>query len=89
MAVNRKFVTRRLWGVGNQPAHYHHGLFTSLKQAVLAHAGEALNERRTFERLPKDTEDAVIEFLTSLQVLPAGTKALVVDERFQPRTWPR
>ena len=78
---NRKFLTRRLWGVGNQPAHFHHGVFTSLKQAVLAHAGEALEQRRAFERLSKSDQDAVLEFLRSLQVLPSGTKAPVVVSR--------
>ncbi len=85
-AGNRQFLTRRLWGVGNQPAHFHHGLFTSLKQAVLAHAGEALDQRRAFERLTKDAQDGVIEFLQSMQLLPPGTKSLVVDEHFRPKT---
>ena len=31
--------------------------------------------------------DAVIEFLKSLQVLPAGSPALVVDEHGKPRSW--
>jgi cytochrome c peroxidase len=87
-AGNRKFLTRRLWDVGTQPAHFHHGLFTSLKQAVLAHAGEALPQRVAFQQLAVDEQDAVIAFLRSLQVLPPGTKALVVDEHYQPRAWP-
>jgi len=84
-AGNRRFLARRLWGVGNQPAHFHHGLFTSLKQAVLANAGEALEQERSFERMTQDEQNSLIEFLTSLQVLPAGTKSLVVDECFQPK----
>jgi len=84
-AGNRKFLTRRLWGVGNQATHFHHGLFTSLTQAVLAHAGEALGERQAFEHLAKIDQDAVMDFLQSLQVLPPGTRALVVDERYQPK----
>jgi len=28
------------------------------------------------------------QFLKSLQVLPPGTKSLVVDETYQPRPWP-
>ncbi len=38
--------------------------------------------------LPKYDQDAVIAFLESLQVLPPGTKGLMVDERHQPRVWP-
>jgi hypothetical protein len=82
---NRKFLTRRLWGAGNQSSYFHHGLFTSLRDAVLAHAGEAREPRLAFERATKDEQDSVLEFLRSLQVLPPGTRALVVDERVQPK----
>jgi hypothetical protein len=84
-AGNRKFLTRRLWDVASQPTHFHHGLFTTMRQAVLAHAGEALEQRQAFERLTKYDQDALIEFLKSLQVLPPGTKELVVDEHYRPR----
>jgi len=67
---NRRFLTRRLWSAGSAPAHFHHGLFTSLREAVLAHAGEALESHRAFERLQASEQGAVIAFLESLQVLP-------------------
>jgi hypothetical protein len=82
-AGNRRFLTKRLWGVGNQPPYFHHGLFTTMRQAVLAHSGEALGSRRRFECLPEYRQDALIEFLKSLQVLPPGTKDLVVVENFR------
>lgn len=85
---NRRFVTRRLWGAANEPPYFHHGKFTTLRQAVLAHHGEALAERRAFEQAPASTQDGVIEFLKTLQVLPPGTTSLVIDERGQARTWP-
>ena len=85
---NRKFLTKRLWGVANEPAHFHHGMFTTMRRAVLAHAGEALQSRRAFESLPKYDSDSVIEFLKTLQVLPPGTKDRIVDEKFQAREWP-
>jgi CxxC motif-containing protein (DUF1111 family) len=85
---NRRFVTRRLWGAANEPPYFHHGRFTTLRQAVLGHHGEALPERRAFERLAAADQDALIEFLKSLQVLPPGTLSLVVDERGQPKRWP-
>ncbi len=87
-AGNRKFLTRRLWGAANEPPYFHHGLFTTLREAVLAHAGEALEQRRAFDRLPKYDQEAVIAFVESLQVLPPGTKGLIVNERHQPRAWP-
>ncbi len=87
-AGNRRFLTKRLWGAANEPPYFHHGRFTTLRQAVLAHHGEALAERRAFERTRPADQDALIEFLKTLQVLPPGTPHLVVDERFQPRAWP-
>jgi hypothetical protein len=86
---NRRFVTRRLWGAANEPPYFHHGKFTTMRQAVLAHHGEALAERRAFEKLPADRQDGVIEFLKTLQVLPPGSTHLILDERGQPRAWPR
>ncbi len=88
IAGNRKFLTRRLWGIGNQPPYWHDGRFTTMRQALLAHAGEALQSRRAFEGLSKGEQDSVIEFLKSLQALPPGTKALIVDEHFRPKSWP-
>jgi hypothetical protein len=85
---NRKFLTKRLWGCANEPPFFHHGLFTTLRQAVLAHHGEALKERKAFQALEAYEQDSLIEFLKTLQVLPPGTNALVVDEDFKPREWP-
>jgi hypothetical protein len=85
---NSRFLTKRLWGAANEPPFFHHGLFTTLRESLLAHAGEALESRRRFQSLPVSQQDDVIEFLKSLQVLPVGTRGLTVDERFQPREWP-
>jgi hypothetical protein len=85
---NSLFLTKRLWGCASAPAHFHHGLFTTLRASVQAHAGEALEVRQRFDHLPPEDQDAVIEFLKTLQVLPPGTPSLVVDEQFRPRVWP-
>ena len=85
---NCRFLTKRLWGAANEPPFFHHGLFTTLRQAVLAHAGEAKGSRQAFEALAASERDAVIEFLKTLQILPPGTKDRIVDENFKPRTWP-
>jgi hypothetical protein len=88
MDGNCRFLTKRLWGAANEPPFFHHGLFTTLRQSLLAHAGEANASRRAFEALTASERDAVIEFLKSLQVLPPGTKDRVVDETFRARSWP-
>ena len=85
---NCRFLTKRLWGAANEPPFFHHGLFTTLRQSVLAHAGEALSSRRSFQEISAYEQNSLIEFLKTLQVLPPGTKYLIVDENFKPREWP-
>jgi hypothetical protein len=73
-AGNRKFLTKKLWGAANERPYFHHGKFTTLRQATLAHDGEAAESRIGFEALRDDEQDQVIEFLKSLRVaepLPA------------------
>jgi hypothetical protein len=77
---NRRFLTKKLWGAANEPPYFHHGRFTTLREAILAHAGEALASRQAFQDLPAADQNAVIEFLKSLQVLPPDAKSLVIDE---------
>ena len=86
-AGNRKFLTRRLWGAANEPPYFHHGLFSTMRQAVLAHHGEAAASRSAFVGATEYDQDSLIEFLKSLQVLPPGTKALIVDELYRPKAW--
>jgi len=87
-AGNRKFITKKLWGVGNQPPFFHHGQFTTMRKAILGHAGEAAASRVAFESLSPYDRDSIIEFLKTLQVLPPGTKHLVCDENYHPKQWP-
>lgn len=67
-AGNRRFLTKKLWGAANERPYFHHGLFTTLREATLAHAGEALSAREAFESLSVGERDQIIEFLKSLQV---------------------
>jgi hypothetical protein len=88
-AGNCKFLTRKLWGFYNQGgAFMHHGKFTTAREAVEAHSGEALSQRLAFDALPKYEQNALVEFLKSLQVLPPGAESLVVDERGKSKRWP-
>jgi hypothetical protein len=84
---NGHFLTRKLWGTANEPPYFHHGMYTTLREAVLAHGGEAASVRARFKALPTEECDAIIEFLKSLQVLPPGSPSLVIDERGRPRSW--
>ncbi|WP_405232445.1 di-heme oxidoredictase family protein [Lentisalinibacter salinarum] len=73
-AGNRRFLTKRLWGAASEPPYFHHGRYTTLREATLAHDGEARASRQAYQALPEHERDAVIEFLKSLQVT-------VADER--------
>lgn len=87
-AGNSRFLTRKLWGVANEPPYFHHGQYTTLRQAVLAHEGEARDVTARFRALAATDRDAVIEFLKSLQILPPGTRSRIVDEQYRPKRWP-
>jgi di-heme oxidoreductase (putative peroxidase) len=86
-AGNAKCLTRKLWGTANPGPFMHHGKFTTMREAVLAHSGEALASRQAFEALSAYERDCIIEFLKTLQVLPLGAKSLTVDEIGKSRTW--
>jgi hypothetical protein len=87
-AGNGKFLTRKLWGVASKPNFYHHGKYTTMREAVVAHAGEAQATTDRFNALSAHDKDCLIEFLKTLQVLPPGTPSLIVDEKFKARSWP-
>lgn len=84
---NCRFITRKLWGVANEPPYFHHGKFTTMREAVEAHRGEALDSYQAWQALDDAGRDAIIEFLKTLQVLPAGTTSRIVDARYRPRQW--
>lgn len=84
---NGKFLTRKLWGCANEPPYFHHGKFTTLRESVLAHGGEAKSSADAFRNLSEYDQDCLIEFLKTLQVLPPGTKDRIVDENGKRRKW--
>ena len=85
---NCRFITRKLWGAASTPPYFHHGQFTTLREAILAHGGDAAAVRDAFHRLPAREQDAIVEFLKTLQILPPGTPHQVVDERGRNKVWP-
>jgi hypothetical protein len=85
---NSRFLTKRLWGAGNTRPYFHHGKYTTLREAILAHGGEAQAVTDAFLALSDYEQGSIVEFLKTLQVLPEGTEALVVDQEGRPRSWP-
>jgi hypothetical protein len=86
-AGNCRFITRKLWGAGSTAPYFHHGQLTTLRDAILAHGGEAAGSRAAFRALAPFEQGAVVEFLKSLQILPPGTPDLVVDEYGRRKHW--
>ena len=87
-AGNCRFLSRKLWGIANEPPFFHHGQYTTMRQAIEAHRGEAMASFLSWQALSGGERDAIIEFLKTLQILPEGTKFLVVDEKGNNKPWP-
>ncbi|MDA1314303.1 MAG: thiol oxidoreductase [Acidobacteria bacterium] len=88
-AGNRRFLTKRLWGGANEKPYFHHGKFMTLREAIEAHAGEAQGSREAFRNLTADQQSQVIEYLKTLQVLPAEFRNEITNEAGAVKTnWP-
>lgn len=82
------FLTRKLWGAASEPGYGHHGQFTTLREAIEAHAGEATFVMNAYWARGNADRDDIIEFLKSLRTLQESVKAPAVDERLVPTHWP-
>jgi CxxC motif-containing protein (DUF1111 family) len=72
-STRNKLRTAPLWGLGtrvkrlgDQLRLLHNGSSTSLEDAILRHAGEAVLVTKNFERLPAREKDLLLSFLNSL-----------------------
>jgi CxxC motif-containing protein (DUF1111 family) len=61
-----KIRTAPLWGVRLRPRLMHDGASLTLREAILRHRGEATHVRQRFEKLKREEQAAIIEFLQSL-----------------------
>jgi hypothetical protein len=80
-AGNGKFITKKLWGFANSGPFMHHGKFTTIRESILAHSGEALSTRIAFQSLSSYDQGSIVEFLKTLQILPKGTRDLTIVQR--------
>lgn len=71
------FITRKLWDVGNSGPYGHRGDLTTITEAILAHGGEGRTSRDAFVALPPEDQAAIVKFLKTLQVLPAGSPRVI------------
>lgn len=75
------FLTRKLWDVGSSAPYGHRGDLPTITEAILAHGGEARATRDAFNAQPFEDQVALVKFLKTLQVLPAGSPPIVVAGR--------
>lgn len=88
-AGNGAFLTARLWGVGSSGPYFHHGKFTTLREAIEAHGGEAAATRTAWFALDEVDRRAIVEFLKTLRVLPEDAKHGFLDAKGKKvKNWP-
>ena len=61
-----KIRTAPLWGVRLRPRLMHDGASLTLREAILRHRGEASHVSQQFEKMKREDQEAIIEFLKSL-----------------------
>ena len=61
-----KIRTAPLWGVRLRPRLMHDGASLTLREAIARHRGEAGHVSERFEKLKREDQEAIIEFLKSL-----------------------
>jgi CxxC motif-containing protein (DUF1111 family) len=65
-STQNKIRTAPLWGVRLRSRLMHDGASFTARDAILRHRGEAQDEAKRFEKLSKQDQEALIEFLRSL-----------------------
>lgn len=73
------FITRKLWDVGSSAPYGHRGDLTTITDAILVHGGEAREQRDAFVTLADEDQEAVVRFLKTLIVLPAGSPQVIKE----------
>lgn len=66
-ALDRQFITARLWGVADTAPYLHDGRAHTLEEAILLHDGEAQAARQAFASLPENAQRDLIAFLLTLR----------------------
>jgi len=64
-------LTTELWGVGSTAPYLHDGRATTLTEAILAHGGEAREERSAFLALTTSRQADIIAMLENLVLFKA------------------
>ena len=77
--LQREFLTRPLWGVGEKVAFGHDGRSINLEEVILRHGGEAQGARDAFADLDREDREAILALLRSLVLFPPDDTASNLD----------
>ena len=67
-AMDPFFTTARLWGIADSAPYMHDGRAATLTEAILAHGGEAQQQRNNFDTLSDQQKIQLLTFLRSLKL---------------------
>jgi len=73
--VSSEWRTPPLWGCADSAPYFHDGSAPTLRRAIALHDGEASASGNEFEKLPKASQDTLIEFLGTLRAPLAAEQA--------------
>lgn len=68
--ANDVWLTRPLWGLADSAPYLHDGRAATVRDAIVAHGGEADGARLTFEQAPLAQQQALLVYLLSLARTP-------------------
>jgi|GEM_PF-371222 len=74
------FLTKKLWGMANEPPFMHHGRALTIDEAIRMHGGDAQWTTDAYLALTEDERRAIVDFLRTLQVLPEDASELEIVE---------
>ncbi len=77
--LQKEFLTRPLWGVGEKVSFGHDGRSVNLEEVILRHGGEAQAARDAFADLDRDSREAILALLRSLILFPPDDTASNLD----------
>ena len=77
--IQKEFMTRPLWGIGNKVVYGHDGRSITLTEVILRHGGEAQESRDAFAELNAEKQAAILAYLNSLVLFPPDDTASNLD----------
>src|SRR5215471_643196 len=77
--LQKEFLTRPLWGIGNKVAYGHDGRSITVEEVILRHGQEAQQSRDAFAELEEEKRSAILDFLNSLILFPPDDTASNLD----------